>query len=137
MVIAQILTIGIVTNRKPKVNDEEKDVNLAVLLSMLENEKVEYNQEQIQRRLDSIVGENKVEVSKALIGLKVKFLETGNTYKTINAQSNLKAIVIKQKINKVLKYVLEAILIMNLIIAIVLIYKNKCDIKGKLETGEK
>ena len=129
LIIAEILTIGVGTNRKTKVNEEEEKVNLAILLSMIENKSINFKEEQIQERLDSIVGEDKVEVKKELIGLRVIFKETGNVYNTINAKSNLKAVVIKQKINEILKYILEAILVINLIITIVLICKNR---KGDL-----
>ena len=125
LIIAEILTIGVGTNRKTKVNEEEEKVNLAILLSMIENKSIDFKEEQIQERLDSIVGEDKVEVKKGLIGLKVIFKETGNVYNTINAKSNLKAVVIKQKINEILKYLLEAILVINLIITIVIIYRSR------------
>ncbi len=125
LIIAEILTIGAETNRKTKVNEEEKQINLAILLSMVENKSLDFREEQIQERLDSIVGENKVEVKKGIIGLKVKFKETGNKYKTINAKSNIKAVVIKGKVREILRYILEAILIVNLIIVIFLIYKGR------------
>ncbi len=131
LIIGEILTISVETNRKTKLSEEEKQINLAILLSMVENRSLEFKEEQIQERLDSIVGENKVEVKKGIIGLKVKFKETGNKYKTINATSNIKAVVIKGKIREILKYILEIILIINLIIAIFLIYKNRKEIKRK------
>ena len=125
LIIGEILTISVETNRKTKLSEEEKQINLAILLSMVENRSLEFKEEQIQERLDSIVGENKVEVKKGIIGLKVKFKETGNKYKTINATSNIKVVVIKGKVREILKYILEAILIINIIIVIFLIYKGR------------
>ncbi len=136
IMITQIITINITRNRTQKYNEEEKNINLAIITTMISNKSLDYTQENIQESLDSILGENKVKVEKALIGLKVKYLETGNTYNTINSKANIKAVVIKQKINTILKYILEIILIINLIIVIVLIYKNKREknsIKNKVK----
>ncbi len=124
LIISLLVTICAISRRKPKISEEEEKVNLAVLLSSIENKSTEFAQEQIQRRLDSIVGEDKVEVSKGLIELKVKFKKTGNVYRTVNSQANIKMVVIKQKVNKILKYVLGVILIINLIIMVILIFLN-------------
>ena len=44
---------------------------------------------------------------------------------TINAKSNIKAVVIKGKVREILRYILGVILIINLIIVIFLIYKGR------------
>ncbi len=128
-IIAEILTIGAIKNRTTKFSEEEKKVNLAVLMTILSNKDAKYSKEEMQERLDSIVGENKTRVDKAIIGLNIKFLETSNVYNTINARGNIKAFVIKQKVSSILVYVLEGILVINLVIVIWLIVADK---KAKL-----
>ena len=124
IIISQILVINVKTNRNTKYSDEEKDINLALLMTMINNKSVEYTKEELQKSVESILGKDRVQVYKGLVGIKIKFLQTRNVYNTINAKSNLRATVIRQKVNKVLGYVLKIIFIINVIIIAILIYKN-------------
>jgi len=124
IIMSQILMIYVKEHRETKFSEEEKSINLAILTTMLSDFSIDYSEEQIQKRLDNILGENEANVYKSLTGMKVKFLETGNVYNIRNSKANIKAVKISQIIHKYLTYILESILVINLIISTTIIYKN-------------
>ena len=123
--------INIKTHRVPKLNSEKKSINLAIMTTMMSEYSVDWTPEQLQKRLNRIVGENKVEVYNSLFGIKVKFLETGNVYNTNDSMANIKAIKIRNKVYEILTYILEIVLIINLILSVTWICKNKINIYKK------
>lgn len=131
ILLSGLWMINIKTHRVPKLNSEKKSINLAIMTTMMSEYSVDWTPEQLQKRLNRIVGENKVEVYNSLFGIKVKFLETGNVYNTNDSMANIKAIKIRNKVYEILTYILEIVLIINLILSVTWICKNKINIYKK------
>lgn len=125
ILLSVLWIINIKTHQVPKLNSEKRSINLAIMTTMMSEYSVDWTPEQLQKRLNRIVGENKVEVYDSLFGIKVKFFETGNLYNTNDSMANIKAIKIKNKVYKILMYIIEIVLIINLILSVTWICKNK------------
>lgn len=124
IIFSQILMMYVKDNRNTKFSTEEKNINLALVANMLSDFSVDYDENQIQDSLNNIRGENDTKVYKGLTGIKVKFLETGNVYNIRDSKANIKAVIITKIVHKWCSYIFEAILIINLIIIIAMIYKS-------------
>lgn len=132
LLLSGVLMIQIKAHQVPKLNSEKKSINLAIMTTMMSEYSVDWTPEQLQKRLNRIVGEDKVHVYNSLFGIKVKFLETGNVYNTNDSVANIKATKVKNKVYKILTYILEIVLVVNLGLSITLVCKNK----GNMDRGK-
>lgn len=137
IIIASIILISMIgmiyvkQKQKPKLNTEKDQINLALATTMMSEYSLDYTTEQIQKRLNRIVGENKVKVYDTLFGIKVKFIETGNKYNINDSIVNVKANKIRNVVSEIIIHDLEVILIMNLALSVGMICKSK------IKTSEK